>query len=53
MLSIVAPQKNLTLAEFSFAPDSLFSPVLLRMESPAINFVPFAHWVGVVGGVLL
>ena len=53
MLSIVAAQKNLTLAEFSFAPDSLFSPVLWRMESPAINFVPFAHWVGVVGGVLL
>ena len=35
--SVVAPRKILTLTEFGFAPDSLFSSILWRMESPAIN----------------
>ena len=53
MSSIVAPRNILTLTEFHFALDSLFSSVSRSMESPAISVVPFAHGVGVVGGVLL
>ena len=53
MSFIVAPRKIMTLAKFGFAPDSLFSLISWSIWSPAINVVPFAHWVGVVGGVLL
>ena len=53
MSSIVAPQKILTLTEFGFAPDSLFSSISWSMESPANNVVPFAQWVEVVSEVWL
>ena len=53
MSSIVAPPKILALTEFGFAPDSLLSSISWSMESPAIYVVPFAHGVGIVGGVLL
>ena len=53
MSSIVAPQKILTLTEFDFAPDSLFSSISWSMESLPIIVVLFAHGVRVVGGALL
>ena len=53
MSSIVASRKNLTLTEFGFAPDGLFSSISRSMESPAINVVLFAHGIRVVGGVLV
>ena len=53
MSSIVSPGKILTLTEFGFVPDILFWLISSMMDSLTISVVSFAHWVGVVGGVLL
>ena len=45
--------ENLTLTEFGFPRDSLLSSISWNMKSLAIDVVPFAHCLGVVGEVLL